>query len=160
MGVNNKEGKIICCENVPKSDVSSRKNRKNSEKNENWLTEMDEGKLKRMIDDAFKLYLGPFEKKIKKSFGELENAVQYMSDSFEEQKTKFEEIMKEVTTLRTENEALKMRVHRLEARMDDIDIKERATNLIIDGVPKQANLDASLQYYGCYGTAINKKGNG
>nr|CAI5834633.1 unnamed protein product [Callosobruchus analis] len=95
---------------------------------------MDEKMLRTIIQEYFKQH----ENRMITKFGEIERSVQFMSDSFEEQKTKFEAIMEETKTLRVENNKLKERIRSLETRFDDLEVEKRANNILIDGVPKQA----------------------
>lgn len=67
--------------------------------------------------------------------------MQFLSTSFEEQKTKFENMLKLNKDLRKDNETLKQRVQVLETKLDSLEIKEKANNLIIVGVPKQVDCD-------------------
>lgn len=131
-------GNFSCCDTCDKSEVSVQKPREN----QGNLFEMDEKKLKCIIRESFKQHLTPVEQKIDRKFEDLEKSVQYMSDSFEDQKTKFEYILKEVKSLRQENEALKQRLQFLEAKFDEIEVKEKARNIIVAGVPKQTEGDA------------------
>ena len=64
-----------------------------------------------------------------------------MSDSFEEQKEKFNDILKEVKALRKENEYLKQRLQLMEAKFDDMEVQKRANNIIVAGVPKQTDIN-------------------
>lgn len=135
---------FTCCENrEERSVVRSQKPRKTSEKVDKEGIEMDERQLKRIIHDSFKQFLNPVEKKMDEKLGALEKSVQFMSDAFEEQKAKFESLMEETRSLRRENVALTERVQLLESKLDELEVKERACNVIINGVPKQTDPDTN-----------------
>lgn len=78
---------------------------------------------------------------MEKKFDDYEKSVQFMSDSFEEQKNKFESILEVVKQLRKENEELKERLDVVETKLDSIEVKEKEKNLLVVGVPKQRELD-------------------
>lgn len=62
-----------------------------------------------------------------------------MSNSFDEQKTKFDNLLTEIKALRNENKDLKYHIQTLEAKLDDMETKEKACNIIVSGVPKQTD---------------------
>ena len=137
---NNSAKIFACCENKKKSEVSSQKETIISDKTKNFL-DMDEKKLKSVIKDTFQQLFKPVENKIDKKFDNLERSVKFMSDSFEEQKEKFNDILKEVKALRKENEYLKQRLQLMEAKFDDMEVQKRANNIIVTGVPKQTDMN-------------------
>lgn len=131
------DGKLVCCQQAEKSEVSQPKQRKKSENYGISLTEMDENKIKTIIKQAFNQYLPPFESKMEKKFNDLERCVQFMSDSFDDLKKKFDDVISQTKELRKENIMLKEKVQALEIKFDELEVKERADNIIIGGVPKQ-----------------------
>lgn len=133
----NNDGKFECCRDAEKSEVRQSNRRKNSEKSEILLGEMDEGKLKNIIKQSFQQFLTPVETKMDKKFDNLEQSVQFVSDSFEELKRKFEAVLGETKELRKENNMLRDRIKVLELISDEQEVKERSNNIIIGGVPKQ-----------------------
>lgn len=143
--VSDKSGKFKCCKTGEKSKAISQKSGKHSEKSGNFL-EMDENKIKSVIKDSLQQFLAPFlaplERKIDMKFEEMERSMNFMSASFEDQKTKFEVIFKEYKALKIDNEALKQQINKLEIRLDEMELKERENNLIIVGVPKQPDYSA------------------
>lgn len=130
-------GKVQCCENIEKSEVSSGNFRESGE----LLANMDEKRIKNIIRDSLQQFLSSFEKKIDKKFDDFEKSIQYMSDSFEEQKVKFESVLVEVTMLRKENETLKHRLQSLESKFDDLEVKGKENNIVVVGVPSQDDSD-------------------
>ncbi|XP_072400320.1 uncharacterized protein [Diabrotica undecimpunctata] len=65
--------------------------------------------------------------------------MQFMSDSFEEQKTRFESVLEELKILKHENQKMKKRLQIMESKMDDIEVREKENNIIVSGIPKQVN---------------------
>lgn len=138
--IQSKSEKFICCE-TDKSEVrTTNSTRKNSEKSGNFL-DMDENRLKEIIKESFIRFLNPVEQKIEKKINELGHSIQFMSESFEEQKRVFEIVLEDNKALQKENENLKMRMQTLEGRMEALEAAEKSKNLIVAGVPKQPNLD-------------------
>lgn len=131
-----KSGKVNCCDIAISEVKSSQKTRKNSENSEIPLG-MDEKKLKQIIDQSLKQMFQPIEAKMDKKFQDLEKSVQFMSNCFEEQKAEYHRALQEIKVLKKENISLKERILVLESKMDSIESKERANNMIIVGVPKQ-----------------------
>lgn len=132
----NFSGNLICCEDhAEKREVKLLKINKplNRAEKGDLVSEMDETRLRNIIQAYFKQYLKPVERKL----GDLEKSIQFMSDSFEAQKTRFEELLEETRALRRENETLKEHVNNLQIKFDELEVKERECNIIIDGVPKQ-----------------------
>ena len=60
----------------------------------------------------------------------LRTSIQFMSDSFEDQKKSYE-------ALTNENNNLKKIVLLLESRLEIMEQREKANNIVIAGVPKQ-----------------------
>lgn len=140
VSIQNKNGKFVCCD-IDKTEVSATKiTRKISEK-QDFCLEMDEKRLREIIKESFRSYLSPVEQRIEKKISELGDSIQFMSDSFEDQKRVFEGVLVENQTLKKENEELRRRVQLVEARMESFEITEKSKNLIVAGVPKQTNLD-------------------
>lgn len=138
--VSDKSGKVNCCA-TSKSEVdSTQKIRKISENLEVPL-EMDEKKMKCIIDQSLKQMFKPLENKLEKKFEDLEKSMNFISTCFEEQKAQVQEALQEVRELRRENNTLKLKVQQLEVKMDNIESKEKANNMVIVGVPKQANMN-------------------
>lgn len=137
-----KTGNFVCCENKEKSEVSLPITPKNSEKQENML-DMDERRLREIIKDSFKHYLKPVEEKMDKKLNEIGVSIQFMSDAFDDQKKVFESILAENKELRKENEDLKQRIVSIENKLESMEVAEKAKNMIIMGVPKQSNIDAT-----------------
>lgn len=131
-------GKFVCCQSTEKSEVNKQTHSKLSEKTESEAPEMDENRLKSIIKQSFQQFLSPVESRIDQKFKNLEKSVQFMSDSFEDQKRKFENALSELQELKKENRGLKERIQVLETKFDELEVKERANNIIIDGVPLQS----------------------
>lgn len=62
-----------------------------------------------------------------------------MSNAFDEQKLALEKAMGEMKVIRKENESLKQQLQLLEAKFEDVEMKERTNNVIVTGVPPQTN---------------------
>lgn len=154
----NNDGKFFCCHNAEKSEVRQSKQRKNSEKIKILIGEMDETKLKNIIKQSFQQFLAPVEAKLDQKFNSLEQSVQFMSDSFEEIKRKFEAVLNETKTLRKENSVLKDRIQILEQKFDELEVKERSNNLIINGIPKRPDENTNNIIQGIL-TAMNVQTN-
>lgn len=138
-------GKYKCCIMDSRSEVNSLKTKEKSEKSSDKSVrtlEMDTKVVKSIIAESFQLYLNPMEQKLNKKFEDIEKAVQFMSNSFDEQKAKFDSILEEVRGLRKENMDLKLRLQAVESKLEAMEVKDRAANIIIAGVPKQPNLDS------------------
>ncbi|XP_072380808.1 uncharacterized protein [Diabrotica undecimpunctata] len=100
---------------------------------------MDERKIKAVIKESFQQFLKPMEDNMTKKIQGLEDAMQFMSDSFEEQKTRFESVLEELKILKHENQEMKKRLQIIESKLDDIEVREKENNIIVAGVPKQVN---------------------
>ncbi|CAH2013082.1 unnamed protein product [Acanthoscelides obtectus] len=66
------------------------KTRKNEKCDSAW--EFDEKRLRDLIKESFLKYLGPVEQKIESKIKDLSESIQYMSDSFEDQKRALEKV--------------------------------------------------------------------
>ncbi|CAH1963566.1 unnamed protein product [Acanthoscelides obtectus] len=117
------------------------KTRKNEKCDSAW--EFDEKRLRDIIKESFLKYeyLGPVEQKIESKIKDLSESIQYMSDSFDDQKRALESVLLENKTLKKETADLKKRLQMLEGRVEAFENKERTKNMIVAGVPKQTNLD-------------------
>nr|CAI5821767.1 unnamed protein product [Callosobruchus analis] len=91
--------------------------------------------LRTIIQEYFKQH----ENRMITKFGEIERSVQFMSDSFEEQKTKFEAIMEETKALRVENNKLKERIRSLETRFDDLEVEKEQIIFSLMGYQNRMN---------------------
>lgn len=80
---------------------------------------------------------------MERDFAELKRSVQYISDSFDEQKVIIEKLVLETKQLNEENKHIKGKVRELETKINDIEQREREKNLIINGIPKQENSNAT-----------------
>lgn len=136
------DGKFTCCDDPKKSEVNFRRGRKNSEKSENLLN-MDERKLREIIEESFRHFLKPVEKKMGDNLSDISKSIQFMSDAFEDQKESFKKILVEIQTLRKENVELRKRINTLEDRLERMEVSERANNIIISGIPKQTELSTT-----------------
>lgn len=97
--------------------------------------------MKNIIDLSLKQMFKPLESKLEKKFEDLEKSMNFISTCFEEQRAQFEKTLQEVKELKKENNILKHKVQQLEVKMDNIESKEKANNMIIVGVPKQVNMN-------------------
>lgn len=91
---------------------------------------MDEKKTRNVIKSMLQEFLGPFK-------AEIEKSVQHMSDTYDKQKSAFDELVGEIKGLRKENLLLKQRLGVVESKLDEIEQKDKANNIIVVGVPKQ-----------------------
>lgn len=103
--------------------------------------EMDEKRIKSIFADLFKEFFAPFKKAVEREFGELKKSVQYISDCFDEQKVVIEKLATDTKQLGEENKLLKLQITELERRMDDVEQREKDTNIIISGIPRQQGND-------------------
>lgn len=62
-----------------------------------------------------------------------------MSDSFDEQKTTFENVLQEMKLLKQENIMVKQRLQLLETKLDEYEQKEKANNIVVVGIPPQSD---------------------
>lgn len=126
--VMNKENQMICCKSREKSEAISRKK-----------DEIDDEKLERIVKQIFKDTFKPFQDELHKDMQELKNSVQFMSDSFDDQKSVTEKLLIEVKQLRDENITLNQRLQALEQKASIQEQKERQNNIIVTGIPGQEN---------------------
>lgn len=131
--VMNKENKMVCCKTHGKSEV------RGDESRELLNNFIEEDKLKTIVKVIFKETFSPFQNKLQEDMQELKNSVQYMSDSFEDQKSTTEKLLAEMKLLRDENRALKQRLKALEEKSNILEQKERQNNMIVTGIPSQEN---------------------
>lgn len=132
----NESEKVVCCLPSQKGEVKFENPLENQ-----YNTEIMDEKIKTTIQETINQLLRPFKKAMEKEMTEIKTSVQYMSDSFEEQKCSFDKILEEFRALRRENTVLKERMRGLEARIMDLEQNEKARNIVVMGVPKQNNLD-------------------
>ncbi|CAH2000137.1 unnamed protein product [Acanthoscelides obtectus] len=78
--------------------------------------EFDEKRLGDIIKESFLKYLGPVEQKIESKIKDLSESIQYMSDSFDDQKRALESVLLENKTLKKETADLKKRLQMLKGR--------------------------------------------
>lgn len=131
--VADKNEKVYCCKQRSESEVSPPENPVDSFN----LTKMDEKTLKQTIKSTLVELIGPFKKDVEKSLGALKTSVQFMSDSFEDQKKRYEEALHEIKALQAENNVLKTKISILETKFDQLEQKDKANNIVIVGVPEQ-----------------------
>lgn len=127
--VANSDSVVICCTSPEESEV---KNKKSILKQD-----MDEKKIKNMVKDLFNEYLSPFKKIIQSDIGDLKKSVQYMSDSFDDQKVEIKNLLSEIKQLKDENTKLSQRVQILEDKINQQEQKEKENNIVVTGIPKQ-----------------------
>lgn len=120
LSINNK---LVCCKNSEVKPIQSKS--------------MDESKIKTIIKEVLAEFLEPFKKAIENQISDMKTSVQYMSDSFDENKLATEEIINEVKRLRQENIKLQKKVQILETKINNQEQKEKQKNIIVVGVPKQ-----------------------
>lgn len=126
------EERVVCCRQPGESEVKLA----NLESLDLYFEKMDEKKLKSVIKNMLQESLSPFKQEIEKS-------MQHMSDTYDEQKLAFEKLVTEIKGLRKENLHLRQRLEVVEAKLDEIEQKDKANNLIVVGVPKQKEKDIS-----------------
>ncbi|XP_050500991.1 uncharacterized protein LOC126892822 [Diabrotica virgifera virgifera] len=100
---------------------------------------MDEKKIKAIFGDLLKEHLSSFKKEINKELGELKKSVQYISDSFDEQKKAIEKLFSETKQLTEDKAAMTLKIQELENRINEIEQQKIEKNIIIGGIPKQEN---------------------
>lgn len=127
----NKENKVNCCKTNTKSEVSS-------EKNIEFLYEMEEKKVKALVRELLSEYLNPLKETLQEEMGEIRKSIQYMSDSFEDQRTTIKRMFSEIKELKEENHSLKIKVRALEDKQNANEQKDKENNVIVVGIPKQA----------------------
>lgn len=109
----------------------------NTKESEVILDSMDEKRLKSLVEKLFGEHLNPFKKKIQEEVGDIKKSVQFISDSFDEQKQAIDKMLLEMKLIRDENNMLKQKLQTLEDRINAKEQKEKENNLLIVGIPKQ-----------------------
>lgn len=99
--------------------------------------EMNEEKLKSVVKELFNEHLNPFKKNIETEFKDIKKSLQFMSDSFDEQKIYIDKMIIEMKLLKEKNANLEQKVQVLEDRINIKEQKEKENNLIVVGIPKQ-----------------------
>lgn len=130
--VADREEKVVCCRQPEESEI----NLANLTSSDPFFGKMEEKKFKNMIKSMLQEFLTPFKEEIEKS-------VQHMSDTYDQQKSAFEKLVSEIKGLRKENLHLKQRLEVVEAKLDEMEQKDKANNLIVVGVPKQREQNIS-----------------
>lgn len=143
--VMNKENKMICCKPRDGSEVREDKVYETSKL-------VDEVKLIHIVKQLLSEALKPFEEKILRDIEDLKKSVQFMSDSFEDQKKVSENLFEEVKLYRDENRILKKRLEILEQKANNQEQIERQRNIIVSGVPIQENEDTKEVVCKVFGT--------
>lgn len=64
-----------------------------------------------------------------------------MLEIFHEHDKILSDVLEDLREVKKENVLLKQKIQLLESKIDDIEIKEKANNIIIVGVPSQRNTD-------------------
>lgn len=121
----NKKEIVYCCNSI------------DTEREQNRLIDMDEKRLRSIMKELLEEQLEPLKKGMKQEIAEIKKTVQYISDSFDEQRIQIKNLTAEVKKAREENHLLKQRIDTLEIKMNTQEEKERENNVIISGVPKQ-----------------------
>lgn len=130
----NRENVVICCRTRDRSEVRE-------QKNQETLKFLDMEKTKQILKKLLNEALNPIQEKLQRDMEDLKTSVQFMSDSFEEQKAMSKDVLAEVKLLRDENQTLKRRLEVLEQKMNIQEQKERQNNIIVTGIPAQENED-------------------
>ena len=105
------------------------------------MEKISENKLKTIIKDLLGEFLNPIKKSLEVEMKELKESVQFMSNSFDDHKTKIEKVMKELKQIKRKNMDLKTKLNELEKKINNQEQKEKQNNMIIVGVPKQNEKD-------------------
>lgn len=121
----NKEGKVICCESEVKLPDTLDKRT------------MDEKQMKTLLEKTFAHHFVPFKNTVERELSELKKSMQFLSDSFEDQKTQFKKTLEEVKQLKDENNRLNEKVVIMEEKLNQIEQREKEKNMVVSGIPKQ-----------------------
>ncbi|KAG5895051.1 hypothetical protein JTB14_021879 [Gonioctena quinquepunctata] len=78
-----------------------------------------------------------FEKLMQSDLADIKKSIQFMSDSFEEQKKATDTILLEMRRLTEDNTLLQSKVREMEQIMNTNEQKEKEGNVILAGIPKQ-----------------------
>lgn len=127
-----KQNKVFCCKPHSKIEVIYDKNNQNNQ-------EMDERKMKAFLEKTLNDILIPFKKSIQEEMQNIKESVQFISDSFDDFKTKIEENVRNAEQLEIESNKLKAKVQVLEIKMNEMEQKNLKNNIVVTGIPTQTS---------------------
>ena len=130
----NNENKVNCCKQSGKTEV-------NKNEFDQKMEKISENKLKTIIKDLLGEFFNPIKKSLEVEMKELTESVQFLSNSFDDHKTKIEKVMKELKQIKRKNMDLKTKLNELERKINNQEQKEKQNNMIIRGVSKKNEMD-------------------
>ncbi|KAG5870118.1 hypothetical protein JTB14_019937 [Gonioctena quinquepunctata] len=90
-----------------------------------------------MIKDVLNENLQAFKKLMQSDLADIKKSIQFMSDSFDEQKKTTDTILLEMRRLKEDNTLLQLKVREMEQIINTNEQKEKEGNVILAGIPKQ-----------------------
>lgn len=127
------EDKVICCKQPAKSEVGDK---------------FDPKTMENLIENLLKKHLSTLKMELQSIYHteltELKQSVQYMSDVFEDMKMKNTNTLRELQTVKSENEMLKKRIDDMETLVNKREQTERKNNIIISGIGRQPGNDKDI----------------